>query len=92
MEPFGSRRSAVCSWPVCFVPTFGTEGKDKSFSIRDIEVISVSGKQVEVIASTAFDPGRHSVEWTPQNVANGTYVLRCTIGERSSTSKLVLMR
>jgi hypothetical protein len=58
-----------------------------------IEAYDVSGKLVEVIADSVFEPGRHTVSWRcPDSMSPGVYFIRMVAGGFETTRKAVILR
>lgn len=58
-----------------------------------IEAFDVSGKLVDVIADSVFEPGRHSVAWRcPESQSPGVYFVRMSAAGFEATRKAVILR
>jgi suppressor of ftsI len=62
-------------------------------AIVSIEVYTVTGKRVAVLADGIYKAGHHILEWDTNALANGYYLLPFRVGTRLvQTSKLVMIR
>jgi len=90
------------NYPNPFAPNPFNPGTEISFSIvseTDISlvVIDIFGRQVAVLASGLYGPGRYNVRWEGRNsdgkrVASGIYLYRLSAQNSSQTKKLVLLK
>ncbi|MBD3348856.1 MAG: T9SS type A sorting domain-containing protein, partial [Candidatus Eisenbacteria bacterium] len=63
----------------------------------ELEIYSAAGRRVAVLASGEMSPGRHRVEWRGRDeggeeVGSGVYFVRLRAGERTATSRVVLVK
>ncbi|HUF11393.1 MAG TPA: T9SS type A sorting domain-containing protein [Rhodothermales bacterium] len=55
-----------------------------------IDVFDVAGRWMNRIHDGPLPPGKHRLEWSPQDAAPGTYLLRLSSKHGSATKRLVL--
>jgi M6 family metalloprotease-like protein len=75
----GSEKTAGSGWSVA--------GNQVRLAIYD-----VLGRQVTVLVDGVQEPGRHEVVFDAKNLSSGTYFYRLTVGLRSETKRMVLLR
>ncbi len=57
-----------------------------------IEIYSLQGTCIDVLSNKKYEPGIHTVNWEPQNLATGIYVLRIWSPIQSNTHKLLHLK
>ncbi|MDZ7267012.1 MAG: DUF4397 domain-containing protein [candidate division KSB1 bacterium] len=60
--------------------------------IVTLKVFDALGREVALVASGAFEAGRHSVTFDTQGLPSGTYFYRIQAGDFKAVRKMVLMR
>jgi hypothetical protein len=57
-----------------------------------LEIFSVDGKRVAVLADAQMDAGKYAADWDAKHVPSGLYFYRLTAGEFGATKKLVIVK
>jgi hypothetical protein len=57
-----------------------------------LSVFDMLGREVAVLVNGEMSAGMHSVEWNAQGRASGVYICRLSVGSRTETRKLVVLR
>ncbi len=57
-----------------------------------LEVYNIQGQHVQTLVDGTVEAGRHLVEWRPQGLASGVYVLRASAPGWSESRKLLLLK
>jgi hypothetical protein len=68
-----------------------------SFDLRnksdiDLAVYDLLGREVTTLASGPMEAGSHSVTWNAAGFASGVYLCRLRIGERSTATRMMLVK
>lgn len=61
-------------------------------SLVILNIYDILGRNVAVVANGRFDAGTHSVKFDGSNLASGVYIYTLTIGEKSLTKKMLLIK
>jgi len=57
-----------------------------------VEVYSITGRLVAVLANGRFDAGRHTLAFNAAGLASGVYLVRARLGEKIQTRKITLVK
>jgi hypothetical protein len=57
-----------------------------------VKVFDISGRQVENLIDRTVPAGSGSLTWTPRNIANGLYFIRCQMLDRKLVQKVMVVR
>jgi len=57
-----------------------------------LEAFDLLGRKVAVLADARMDAGPHSVTWDCSDLSSGVYFYKLTIGDKSATRKLTLLK
>ena len=57
-----------------------------------VEVYSITGRLVAVLANTRFEAGRHTLAFNASGLASGVYLVRARLGEQVQTRKITLVK
>ena len=57
-----------------------------------LQIYDVKGQMIETLLNKTQDPGFYKVNWKPINLPSGVYFCKLTIGDRTSTQKLILLK
>ena len=57
-----------------------------------LEVYSVNGRKVAMVANLKYEIGQHVINWSSQNLAEGTYFLELRVGNQLETKRLMIIR
>jgi len=57
-----------------------------------VEVYSITGRLVAVLANGRFDAGRHTLAFNAGSLASGVYLVRARLGEQVQTRKITLVK
>jgi len=57
-----------------------------------VEVYSITGRLVAVLANGRFDAGRHTLAFNAAGLASGVYLVRARLGEQVQTRKITLVK
>ena len=89
--PAGLILSSVKPNPVIELASF--EIYTEAAGTADIGVYDVSGRRVANVSSGELAAGPHSLSWMlPQNIENGIYFVRATLGGNTVTSRMAVVR
>ncbi len=61
-------------------------------SPAQLQILDCTGKQVVAYPQQVFPPGKHTVEFNAHSLATGVYFARLTVGSRTLTRKMLLLR
>jgi hypothetical protein len=73
--------------PVTVIPFTTAAGGHVSMKIYDL-----AGKEIAVLVSDRFQPGRHEAKWNASSLPGGVYICRLEADGMIQTRKLVLMK
>ena len=62
------------------------------YTIVQIVIFDLSGKQVELLVNEFQEADYHSVDWNADNHPSGVYFVKMIAGEYISTQKLMLVK
>ena len=62
------------------------------YTIVQIVIFDLSGKQVELLVNEFQEVGYHSVDWNADNHPSGMYFVKMIAGEYVNTQKLMLIK
>ena len=62
------------------------------YTIVQIVIFDLSGKQVELLVNDFQEAGYHSVDWNADNHPSGMYFVKMIAGEYINTQKLILVK
>ena len=89
--PSGLILSSVNPNPVLELASF--EIYTEAGGTADIGVYDVTGRRVANVSSGELAAGSHSISWMlPQNIENGIYFVRATLGGNTVTSRMAVVR
>ena len=57
-----------------------------------LEVFSVNGRKVAMVANLKYEIGQHVINWSSQNLSQGTYFLELRVGNQLETKRLMIIR
>ena len=57
-----------------------------------LEVYSVNGRKVAMVANLKYEIGQHVINWSSQNLSQGTYFLELRVGNQLETKRLMIIR
>lgn len=62
-----------------------------------LEIFNILGQRVSLLVAQPLTPGQYTVEWNAQNdlgepLGSGMYVYRLTVGEKTLSRKMILLR
>ena len=57
-----------------------------------LEVYSVNGRKVAMVANQKYEIGQHVINWSSQNLSQGTYFLELRVGNQLETKRLMIIR
>ncbi len=57
-----------------------------------VKVFDINGREVENLIDRTVSAGSGSLTWTPRNIANGLYFIRCQILDRKLVQKVMVVR
>lgn len=57
-----------------------------------LQILDLSGREIERLANGKFNAGEHQVQWNAANYPGGVYFYRLQAGNFMATRKLILMR
>ncbi|MCF8262194.1 MAG: T9SS type A sorting domain-containing protein [Melioribacteraceae bacterium] len=58
----------------------------------ELAVYSITGEKLKVITEKFLTEGRHTISFTPQDLASGTYLLVAHIAEKILATKIILLK
>ncbi len=58
----------------------------------ELEIFDLTGRRVAKVIDEALDAGVHSITWRPSDAPTGVYLARLTVGEKSTTRKILLTK
>ena len=62
------------------------------YTIVQIVIFDLSGKQVELLVNEFQEAGYHSVDWNADNHPSGIYFVKMVTGDYVNTQKLMLIK
>ena len=62
------------------------------YTIVQIVIFDLSGKQVELLVNEFQEVGYHSVDWNADNYPSGIYFVKMIAGDYVNTQKLMLIK
>ena len=62
------------------------------YTIVQIVIFDLSGKQVELLVNEFQEVGFHSVDWNASSYPSGVYLIRMVSGDFIHTNKVVLVK
>jgi hypothetical protein len=60
--------------------------------VAKLKVYNVLGQEVETLVDEHLKAGEHQVQWTADEVASGTYLIRLSYEGYSKTQKVILLK
>ena len=57
-----------------------------------LTVFDLNGRVIDVLGEGVFAEGEHSLQWAPEGIASGCYLIRLNAAGESVTGNLVLLR
>jgi len=90
--PLPSEFSLSQNYPNPFNPSTTLEFALPEDAFVRLIITDLMGRTAETLAEDRFAAGRHSVRWTPSNLASGVYVATLTAGSERRTRKLMYLR
>jgi len=61
-------------------------------ALTTLTVYNLRGEIVDLIADKYFPMGHHSLQWIPQNLTAGVYIIRLESGNQTSLQKVVFLK
>ncbi len=57
-----------------------------------LDVFDISGRRIATLVDEDKDAGRHEVVWRPRDLASGMYFSRFTVGGKTETRRVILLK
>ncbi|MBT7616930.1 MAG: T9SS type A sorting domain-containing protein, partial [Calditrichaeota bacterium] len=57
-----------------------------------VRVLDLTGRQLEMLINEETNAGSHQVEWSPENLGAGVYLIQMQAGEFNTISKVMLIK
>ena len=62
------------------------------FGLVNLNIYSISGKLVEKLVNESQGIGIYSINWAPQNLSSGVYIIRLQLGEKITEEKVIFIK
>ena len=62
------------------------------FGLTTITAYDITGRKLETLTNTSFNPGNYSIDWNASSYPSGVYLIRMDSGEFTQTQKVVLVK
>jgi len=80
------------NYPNPFNPSTSIQFSLSERATVSLTIYNTTGKLVETLVQNSLEPGSHSVKWQVSDHASGVYFYKLTVGGRSLTRKMMLLK
>ncbi len=80
------------NYPNPFNPTTQIAFSVKEASFVNLSIHNILGQEVQQLVSERMASGNHQITFDAQNLPSGVYIYRLTVGQRSITKKMILLK
>lgn len=84
--------SITSTYPNPFNPSINIKYSVPSVSYVNLQIIGLDGKHVNTITNSIQTEGKYNVQWTPENVASGMYLVQLNANNQIQNKKIVYLK
>ena len=84
--------SITSTYPNPFNPSINIEYSVPSVGFVNLQVIGLDGKHVNTITNSIQTKGEYNVQWTPENVPSGMYLVQLNANNQIQNKKIVYLK
>jgi len=84
--------SITSTYPNPFNPSINIEYSVPSVSYVNLQIIGLDGKHVNTITNSIQTQGKYNVQWTPENVPSGMYLVQLNANNQIQNKKIVYLK
>ncbi len=85
----GLQYSFISSYPNPFSKETTLSFTLESRSDVLVEAYDIQGRKVDIISDQYYDQGEHQLRWNSQQLPDGLYIVKMTVGDKSYTSRVI---
>jgi hypothetical protein len=80
------------NYPNPFNPSTIISYRIKETAFVQLSIVNILGETVKVLVNVVQSGGYHSLEFNSKNLPNGVYLYRLTVGNNSTTHKMLILK
>ena len=84
--------SITSTYPNPFNPSINIEYSVPSVSYVNLQIIGLDGKHVNTITNSIQTKGEYNVQWTPENVPSGMYLVQLNANNQIQNKKIIYLK
>jgi len=91
-NPFNPTTTIEYSIPEMFKSKGGTFNNNFDLPLVTLKIYDILGREVKSLVNKKLKPGNYSVRFTANNLNSGLYIYRLTVGNKSISKKMLLIK